>query len=174
MNIEKILCDHRFVLGTSVLLALYISFMGKLQIPAEITNVMNSTLGRIIILVLIVYLNDKCQTVSLMLAIVFCLSLKSSNTENFYVEHKHKKSEDEEKSENDESLSEDTHDEEHEEEHEEEHNEEEYHGEEHNEEEYHGEEHHEEHHDEEGHSEEDKNSDDEISGIESFTNYSAF
>ena len=171
MNIEKILCDHRFVLGSSVLLALYISFMGKLQVPTEITNLVNSTVGRIIILVLIVYLNDKCQTVSLMLAIVFCLSLKSSNTENFYVEHKkhkNKKSEEDDlmsEEDGERSLEDNLEDEESKEIHHEEGDEE------------HLEEHHEEHNEEEHHDvekEENNSDDEEITGIESFTNYSVF
>ena len=131
--------------------------MDTLTVPDMIKDVVNSSVGKIIVLVLIAYLSDKCLTLSLMLAVAFCVMVTSNNRENF-TDH------------GEEHHEEEHHEEEH---HGEEHHEEEHHEEEHHEEEHHEEEHHEEEHHEEEHHEEDHHSE-ELSGIETFQNYATF
>lgn len=143
---DKILCDKRFVMGASLVVALYVSFMDKLTVPDMVLDIVNSSMGKIVVLVLIAYLSDKCLTLSLMLAIAFCVMITSSSNENFM-----------------------DHGEEHMgEEHQEEHPEME-HEEEHQEEEHQEEEHQEEHRGEEHQGEEEQ-----VSGMETFQNYATF
>jgi flagellar biosynthesis/type III secretory pathway M-ring protein FliF/YscJ len=150
---DKILCDKRFVMGASLVVALYVSFMDTLTVPDMVKDVVNSNVGKLAILALIAYLSDKCLTLALMLAVALCVMITTSNKENFM-----------------------NHEEEHhgEEHHEEEHHEEEHHEEEHHEEEHHEEEHHEEEHHEEEHHEEEHHEEDKVSGIEAFQNYATF
>ena len=144
---DKILCDKRFVMGASLVVALYVSFMDTLTVPDMVQDMVNSSIGKIVVLVLIAYLSDKCLTLSLMLAIAFCVMITSSRSENFM-----------------------DHGEEHmEEEHQEEHAGEEEHQEMEHEEEQHEEEQHEEEQHEEEHSGEEQ-----VSGIETFQNYATF
>ncbi len=152
---DKILCDKRFVMGASLVVALYVSFMDSLTVPEMVKDVVNSNVGKLAILALIAYLSDKCLTLALMLAVALCVMITTSNKENFMNQEEH----------HEEEHHEEAHSEEH---HEEEHHEEEHHEEEHHEEEHHEEEHHEEEHHEEEHQE------GKVSGIEAFQNYATF
>ena len=84
MDINKILGNKNFTIITSLILAAYVGLINSENMPSGLLSLLTSTIGKIVILVLIAYLGDKAPTVSLMLAIALCVTLSMPNTENFY------------------------------------------------------------------------------------------
>ena len=54
--------------------------------PHNLLSMVNTTIGKVVILVLIAYLGDKTPTVALMLAIALCVTLSLQSRETFYVD----------------------------------------------------------------------------------------
>ena len=87
MNINKVLSNKNFTIISSLLLAAYVGLINTNVMPHNLLSMVNTTIGKVVVLVLIAYLGDKTPTVALMLAIALCVTLSLPSKETFYVEH---------------------------------------------------------------------------------------
>lgn len=86
MNINKVLDNKNFTIISSLLLAAYVGLINTNVMPHNLLSMVNTTIGKVVILVLIAYLGDKTPTVALMLAIALCVTLSLPSRETFFVD----------------------------------------------------------------------------------------
>lgn len=84
MNFNKVLGNKNFTIISSLLLAAYVGLINTNIMPINVLSMVNTTIGKVVILVLIAYLGDKTPTVALMLAIALCVTLSLPSNEQFY------------------------------------------------------------------------------------------
>jgi len=66
----------------TIILGIYIIFINN-KIPINFINLFNNDIFKIIILLIIVSISNKYKTISILLSIVFILTIINSNTSNF-------------------------------------------------------------------------------------------
>ena len=65
MNINTLLHNKNFTIIASILLAAYVGLINTDMMPFNLVSMVNTTIGKVVILVLIAYLGDKTPTVAL-------------------------------------------------------------------------------------------------------------